>query len=97
MLCIFSQQYFNKRFSAAYVPFGLTKTWLRAEGRSVMVDGKIIRGSDKITRISSGWLQFATAFGLEVGDVCAIRLTKYGGGIRVDVHVIITTTYDRHA
>jgi hypothetical protein len=97
MSCISLRQYFNRRFTVVYVPFGSTKTWLCAEGKSVMFEGKITRSSDNIAHISSGWLQFATAFGLKVGDVCAIRLTQYGGRIRVDVHVIFTTSYDRQA
>jgi hypothetical protein len=60
-----------------------------------MFEGNIMRTSDKIARISSGWLQFAITFGLKVGDDCAIRLTEYGGGIRVDVYVIFTAAYDR--
>jgi hypothetical protein len=62
-----------------------------------MFEGKITRSSDKIAHISSGWLKFATAFKLKVGDMCVIRLTEYGGGIRVDVHVIVTTAYDIQA
>ena len=69
--------------------------WIRLLGRVGFVRGKIKRGDDNIARISSGWGEFASRAGLKVGDVCAVLMLGFGGGISVEVKTIRTANHTK--
>ncbi|TVU10879.1 hypothetical protein EJB05_44433, partial [Eragrostis curvula] len=80
-----SQFFFNTKFSRT-IPRSCAEAILKMEGTAGSSKVTLMRSTDKICRITTGWNAFCSDHKLKIGDVFVFSLSSVGSGWEIVLH-----------